>query len=369
MRCRHAARGLAIVVELAIAVSCSGSGTSSDREPSSDAQPPGPNSADSAWATVESAADASLLEAPAHVVVQPGSVAEIAPTHKLHVERVSVRPGDEVEAGAVVVEGTAPELLQAAAALQAASAQAEITSERRERLAELRREGLVEQSRVFELDVALAELQGQRMRAAATLRGAGYSVAAAARLVKDGSAGVAFTSPIAGTVRTVDAVVGQVRDADAGPMVTIVGSGPARIEARLPGPVPPDARFEMIVHGNRVIDLGGAPIATLVVPEDGTTLAWWDPPVDDLGLAPGLRGRVRARVVDHDLLSVPSAALRFEDGGATVLRETNDGRTEVVPVKVVASSGTSSIVSGPLSAGDRVAADVSLVLPPPEVTE
>jgi hypothetical protein len=57
------------------------------------------------------------------------------------------------------------------------------------------------------------------------------------------------------------------------------------------------------------------------------------------------------------------------DGRISVLRADESGETESVPVEVVASSGTSAIVRGPLELGDRVAADVSRVLPPPEVAE
>jgi multidrug efflux pump subunit AcrA (membrane-fusion protein) len=355
----------ALVIGLAGVVAC----VRSDGDVQSDPLPSGPNSADSAWATVRPAADATLLEAPAHVVVHPDAVAEIAPTYRLHVERVLVRPGDVVAAGDVILEGTAPDLLDAAATLRATSAQAEILSARRARLAQLREEGLIEQSRVFELDVALAEVEGQRLRAAATLRAAGYSTAEAARWTKSSSSHIALTTPISGTVRSVDAIVGQMREPNAGAMVSIVGQGPSRIQARLAGPVPPGARFELVVHGGEVVDLGDAPPTTLVVPEDGTTLAWWDPPGEGLRLQPGLRGRVRGRVVDPDLREVPSAALRVVDGRISVLRVDESGETESVPVEVVASSGTSAIVRGPLELGDRVAADVSRVLPPPEVAE
>lgn len=352
-----------------LAVVAAPSCKSADGEAPEEPPPSGPNSADSAWATVVPATDATLLEAPAQVVADPGSVAEIAPTFRFHVERVAVRPGDEVAAGDVLVAGRSPELLDAAAAVRAASARAEILSTRRDHLAELRKEGLIEQSRVFELEVALAEAEGQRLRAIATLRSAGYSAADAGKLGRPGGGRIELTSPIAGTVRSVDTVVGQVREPDAGALIMIVGSGPARVQARLPGPVPPGARFELVVHGDEVVDLGEAPVQTLIVPEDGTTLAWWDPPPSKVALVPGLRGRVRGRVVDPDLLQVPSAALRIVDGHASVLRATSDGASESVPVEVVASSGTSAIVRGPLALGDRVASDVSLVLPPPEVSE
>lgn len=325
-----------------------------------EAPPSGPNSADSAWSTVTAAADATLLEAPARVILPPDAVAEIAATYRFHVDRVAVRPGDIVAPGDVLVEGTAPDLLDATATMRASGRRIEILGERRERLVELRREGLVEQSRVFDLDVAIAEVEAQRMQAAATLRAAGYGTGEAAKLSKSGK--VSIVSPIAGIVRAVDAVVGQVREPSAEPMVSIVGDGDPRIEARLPGPVPPGVRFELVVRNDQIVDLGDAPPTTVVVPEDGTTLAWWDPPGEDLHLSPGLQGRVLGRAVDPDLRQIPASALRITEGRAAVLRAAEGGETEVVPVEVVAKSGTSAIVRGPLQIGDRVAADASRVL-------
>jgi multidrug efflux pump subunit AcrA (membrane-fusion protein) len=333
-------------------------------EPASAEASARPNSAASAWAVVSEPSDATLLEAPARVVVHPDAAAQIATTYRLQIEHVDVRPGDAVKAGDVLVRGLAPTLLDAAAALRATRGRVDVLRSRRDRLQELRREGLVEQSRIFELDAALAELDGERIRAEATLAAAGVGAGATARLTKGGH--VSLLSPIDGTVREVDAVVGQVREPGAIAMVSIVGNGAPRIEARLSGPVPPATRFSFVMAGDEAIDLGPTPPTTVVVPEDGTTLAWWDAPTADARLAPGRLGRVRGRATDPDLREIPTSALRGEADRTTVLRETGDGATEVVEVEVVAASGTRAIVRGPLSLGDRVAADASRVLARPE---
>ncbi len=327
--------------------------------PEVEAEVVGPNSASSAWVEVAAAGDATLLEAPAEVVADPDAVAEVAATFRVHVDEVLVRAGDQVAAGDVLLRVTAPGLLEAAAAQRSAEAHAAVLRARRERLEQLRREGLMEQSKIFELDVALAEVDGRRRAAAATLRASGLSPAALGRLGKSGE--VELVSPIAGVVREVEVHLGQVREPGAGPMLRIVGSGGSRVQARLVAAIPEGSRFEFVLGDGRVVDLGERPTTTLVVPEDGTTLAWWDVAGDAGALSPGLPGRVRGRVVDESLHQVPSAALAFEAERTVVFRRAEDGQPTAVAVEVVAVSGATALVRGPLSVGESIVSNAATV--------
>ena len=322
----------------------------------------GPNSASAAWVEVAPAGDATLLQAPAEVVADPDALAELATTYRVHVDEVLVRAGDHVAKGDVLLRVNAPGLLEAAAAQRSEEAHAAVLKARRDRLVELRREGLVEQSKIFELDVALAEVDGRRRAAAATLRASGLPSAAIGRLGKAGI--VELTSPIDGVVREVEVHMGQVREPGTGPMIRIVGTGGSRVQARLVAAIPEGSRFEFVLGDGRVVELGRRPTTTLVVPEDGTTLAWWDVASDAGALTPGLAGRVRGKIVDESLLQVPSAALAFEGDRTVVFRRGADEKPVPVEVEVVASSGATALVRGPLTVGESVVSNAARLTAP-----
>lgn len=339
-------------------------GCAAEPSPLADLEVDRANSAAATWVPVTEATDAALLEASAQVVVPPGAVAEVATTYRLHIDRVVVRPGDVVSTGDVLLEATAPDLVEAVAARRAADVQAKVLRARLDRLEALRKDGLVEQARLFELEVALAEVDAQRLQAAAVLRGAGVDGPEIGRLSRSGT--VVLTSPIDGTVRGVDAVVGQVREPGSGALISIVGAGDVRIEARMAGSVPKHTRFEFVGSDGSMLDLGEGEPQTLIVPEDGTVLAWWDPPTVEHMLVPGLRGRVRGRVAQAGVVQVPAAALQIDrQGQPMVLVQSSDEKSVPVPVDVIASSGASALVRGALKVGTKVAADASQVLAAP----
>jgi multidrug efflux pump subunit AcrA (membrane-fusion protein) len=171
--------------------------------------------------------DLSLLEAPARIVAAPGSEARVAASHDVRVVLVHVRAGDHVEAGAPVVDVVIPEVLAAAARLASLGPAQALRTARRTELAALQGEGLVDRGGVFEQEAELASLDVERRLALSTLRAASLTTAEAAQALRRGA--ITLRAPIAGTVREVNAVVGEVRAVGSAPFAVIAGSFAPRI--------------------------------------------------------------------------------------------------------------------------------------------
>jgi multidrug efflux pump subunit AcrA (membrane-fusion protein) len=318
-------------------------------------------SASTRWAPVTRPTDLSIVEAPARVLTPPDASGEISPTFRARVVRVHVQPGERVEAGAPIVDVVAPDVLDAAAAYRSAGARVEAFSTRRTELDALRGEGLVERSRVFEVAAQLAEIEAERDRALAELRSAGVETREIGALLRRGE--LTLKSPVAGIVREVHAVLGEVREPSNEPLAIVVGEGRPRVEARFSGALPREVRFELVAASGERYSLAPTPESTLVVPEDGTTLAWFSLEDPAVLLSPGLSGRVRATTSGEGVVQVPAGALRGDGAEAIVVVRADGGEAREVRVVVLATSGTTALVRGEgIAIGDRVAADVASVL-------
>jgi cobalt-zinc-cadmium efflux system membrane fusion protein len=362
------ARPLAsVVVGLAAAscvlVSCAGA---TEEEPDAPIEAP---SAPTRWAIASTPSDRALLEAPARAVAGPGAQARVAPPFAARVVSIAVAPGDVVAEGDVLLVVTMPDVLDAAAVWTSTGSRLSLRRQRRGELEALRQEGLVEQSRVFEQQTSLAELGAERARALAVLHAAGVTPSRAAAALARGS--TAIVSPIAGVVSAVDARIGEVRDPSGTPLVEVLGSAPARIEARLARALPDGAELVFLAADGRSIDLSERPDASAIDPADGTRLVWISPRAP-VALPDGLRGTLRARVVREGVVGVPALAIGRAGAEAFVVRRAGD-RAERVPVRVLASGGGSAIVEGTgaagLAPGDAIATDVAVLLRAPEVEE
>lgn len=339
-------------------VACS-SEPDAEIEPEVDAGSPPAATGAARWEPVRRPADVTLLEHPAHVIADPRASGQVGPPFRARVRRVLARVGQHVEEGDPIVAVVMPEVLQAAATVRGTSERIEAHRARAEELERLRREGLVDVARVFEQRTIVAELEAERARALAVLRSASLDTRSASAAMRDGS--VVLSAPVSGTVRSLDARIGELREPAGEPFATIVGAGEARIEVRSPEPLPPTTGAIFESAGGAEVALGAEPIARVIDPGDGTVVTWLAPtePVD---LPDGLRGRVRLSLAGDDLWQVPSSSVVPVDGGAQVVRRTN-GDFERVSVQVVATSGASSIVRGPLREDDVVAAQPSALAP------
>jgi multidrug efflux pump subunit AcrA (membrane-fusion protein) len=295
--------------------------------------------------------DLALLEAPAHVVAAPGSEAQVAASHQARILAVHVRAGDRVEAGAPIVDVVMPEVLEAAARLVSVVPVRSLRAQRRTELAALEGEGLVDRARVFEQETELASLDATRASALATLRAASLTAAEAQTALRRGV--ITLRAPIAGLVREVNAVEGEVRAAGVQPLAVIVAPVPARVEARFAQRVPHGGTLTFVgIDGTRT-PLAPEPIAESLDPEDGTRLVWLSP-ATETRLTGGLHGRVVVMLATPDVVELDAHALVVTPEGTFVDRLDASGAPSRIPVEVLTASATRAIVRGPLASGDRV---------------
>lgn len=300
------------------------------------------------WVAARAAEGTSLLEAPAHVIASPAGRAVISAPLRARIVDVKVQPGAAVVKGTVVVDVLLPEAASAAGAYLAAVDEITAYEQRLTQLEALRKEGLGRQSDIAAVQLELAKLRGARDTAAATLRSANLDLGSARALLRSGGR-ASLRAPIDGTVTAVTAVVGASEPPEE-PLVEIAAEGATRIEARLPRPLPPDARIEFVA-------IGAAPIAATFVSRapsreaDGTTKAWFELATS----APaGASGRIRATLPSNAGVLVPVTAVEGDGTAATVYRRADTGPVRT-SVRVLASSGGDALVEG-LAVGDHVAA-------------
>ena len=317
------------------------------------AQPVQASSAESPWVRVRAATSMSLLEAPARVQVSSQSRGAVTPPLPARVMRVWVRPGQQVERGAPIVDVTMPQLVAAAGAYVSASTRVEAYARRKTQLEALRGEGLVKASEVADVGTRLAEAHADEQIALATLHSAGQSVSQAQHIAA-GDGVVTLRSPVRGVVVELDAALGESRDASRA-IARIVGEGDPRIEARLTHDPPAGATFELVIGSARhVVELVSR--APMVDARDGSRLAWFDPP-KGTQLDDGATGRLRV-VLPAALgaVAVPATAVRTTASGTVVYLHEGQRQTGV-PVVVLALSGAEAIVTGAVHLGDEVAAE------------
>jgi peptidoglycan hydrolase-like protein with peptidoglycan-binding domain len=313
---------------------------------------PAASSASVRWVAARSPSGTALLEAPASVLAAPRGRVVITAPMRARIVDVKTLPGATVKAGEALVDVLVPEASAAASAYLAAIDEITAHEQRAVQLAALQKEGLGRQSDVAAVQLELARLRGARDTAAATLRAAGLGVGTARGLASSGGH-TTLRAPIDGTVTEVTAVVGASRPPEE-PLVEVVAGGATRVEARLPRPLPANARVEFVAVGAEAIT------ATLVATApsrepDGSTKAWFELAAP----APtGATGRVRAALPDTAAALVPATSIDRDSGGTFVYKR--GASPTKISVRVLASSGADALVEG-LAVGDEVAAVATAV--------
>lgn len=303
----------------------------------------------------------TLLSAPARVLTDPSARADVSVPLSARVEKVRVREGATVEAGAELVDVVMPEVVRAAGSWLAAGVRLDAATERVRRLENLRADNLARSADIADARTAVAEARAARIEAEAVLRSAGFSGNAAQRLSR-GNGVVTLESPIAGIVVEITAVPGARVEPTSGPLVRVVAAGRPRIEARLSTVPPADVGFRFEVSGRSSIPVvltGRAPVAD---PNDGTVLAWFEPEgEEDVPLASGTPGVLRIEP-GSDVVAVPARAVATREGGTFVLVQGEDGAPRRVDVTVLGTSGAEALVLGELVVGTVVAAEAERLL-------
>lgn len=317
-----------------------------------------------AFVAVRAPTDESLLEAPARALGGEGALEQIAAAYPLRIVRVHAQSGDRVEAGAPIVEVTSSVVLGAAAGYRSSSESLAVLGQRLATVRALRDQRAASAEQVFELESREADLRTTQREALAVLRSAGIAPAQAAAALARGT--ITLTSTREGIVRDMHAVPGEVHP-DGRVFATIVTGASRRVEARFPSHLAEGFRFEFEDLFGRRHPLGEGPSRTLEAGEEGGVLVWFDLP-EGTEIAPEAPGHVHALPTRSTFVEVPVGALHPIESGAEVVRRRGDTTTRV-PVRVVASSGSSAIVEGDLRVGDQVSSDASGLIESPAAGE
>ncbi len=316
--------------------------------PEADPEPP-PN--ELRWEQITAPDDASVLRAPA-VVRAPRAQADVAAPIAVQVVRIHADPGTRVEAGAPIVDVTAPSLLEGAAGYASASREARAQTSRAESLEQLRAEGLAQRGQVFERESGARAAAAERDRAGAMLRALGLSPTEARSIRRDGF--VTLRAPIAGIVVEVSARIGEIRAPGDGPLARVRGEAAARVEVRTAGAWPTGSALTLEASDGRRVPLALTPLAETIDPDDGTRVAWYAT-ADEVPLPDGLTGTAELAPGD-DVFQIPVRALAQRTGRSEVRRRRGEEEA-TIEVEVLASSGASALVRGELASGDLVALD------------
>lgn len=300
------------------------------------------------WLKVRAVDDAAPLEGPARALASPSASSVVTPAFRATVVKVLVREGDRVEAGAPMVEVLMPELLDAAGRHEGARARLAAWSERERQLLALRVDGLARAVDVSEATARVAEARADLQAARAVLLSAGVREREVDALLS-GSGALVLKAPLRGVVTRVTATPGESREPSAGPLVSVSGEGPVRIEARFPRPVP-EGEWHFVDGAGARSSLALEARAPAADVRDGTFVAWFTP---GTALVAGALGRaVFTPTGQPASFLVPAVALRRDEGVASV--ETRRGR---VPVTVVRCEGEGCTTTGALSTDDEVRVD------------
>ncbi|MEZ4359434.1 MAG: efflux RND transporter periplasmic adaptor subunit [Kofleriaceae bacterium] len=310
------------------------------------------SSAEVRWRPARAPGRTALLEAPARVLPAAAGRAVVAAPLRARIVSIAAVAGDEVAAGAPLLEIAMPEAAVAAAEYLAAVDQLAAQERRNAQLTELRALGLTRTSELAAIELELARLRGARELAAATLRSANLSLGDARALAARGGR-TTLRAPRAGRITQLAAVIGAVAAPD-DVLVEVSGGGSTRVEVALSYPLPPSSRFEIeLATETREARLVGlAPDRA----RDGTTRAWFDV---DVAQATGALGRLRVLPPQGTAVLVPATALSRDAAGAYVWRRDRD-RPRRLGVQVLVTSGADALVAGPKE-GDAIASIASAV--------
>ncbi|MBZ5712090.1 efflux RND transporter periplasmic adaptor subunit [Nannocystis pusilla] len=345
-------RRVAAISCLAVSLSCMSEETCPERQPNRQ-----PASTPSAWVEVTAPQDISLLQAAARVVLAGDRQAVIRPLYRARIARFHVQAGDRVRVGQPLVDVVMPEVVVAAADYRGALLRGAAQTARRDKLTQMRREGLVAERDVFEVATRAAEVEQQALTAAATLRAAGIDPARSRELLRKPE--VTLASATDGVVRELNGRLGEVIEGQGPPIAVVVGEGPPRVEARFLRAPPAGARMRFHAVDGSVWDLKPEPLARTVEADDGAVVLWFEAEGEHLA-APGLRGTVEASSDEPGVVQVPAGALRRR-GDALIVYRRRDGDVAAVPVELLIASGASALVRpidpAQLAAGERVAED------------
>lgn len=328
---------------LSLLVACARSETpETTREAARDNQP----SSAFKWVAVRPPADAPPEEYPARLLNSAGTVAVSVAPLPARILSLAVKPGDDVAKDGPIARVVMPDADAAVATLRAAETSLVVLTKRRAQLGELESEGLVKASEIAALDLDIARLKGEKVRAEAVLQGAGLKA----------SGTVTLRSPVAGVVTEVAAVQGELRRPEDGPIARIRSRSGQRVEANFPERPPADATFAFRVGTEPFVPVK---LVNIVPQSPGVGFVAWFDTQGEVSFGAGTEGRISVSAeASSGSHLVPSSAVGARGPQRFVIARTRgDGKPVEVAVQVHRVIGSDSIVRGDLKEGALVASD------------
>jgi len=286
------------------------------------------------WVAPERPSRESADEVPGRVLATADSEAVVAAPLAARVVSVLVKPGDTVTQGQAMAVVVMPELDAAVAAARAATSSLAVLRKRRQNLATLEAENLVRGGDIAALEVEIARLEGERLRAQAVL--------ASAQLQTPGRN--ELRAPIAGVVVEARGVVGEFRAPDSPPLFRVRARAGSRVEATLLTAPTPNATFSYVVAEQRI----PLTLENLVPSTTGAGFNAWFSATAQGEIPAGALGRVAiTESQEPDVWVVPEPAIA-RDGDSVFVFTKRNGTVERTSVTVIRVVRARAVVRGAL---------------------
>ncbi len=316
-------------------------------------------SSPSRWVKLHRPKDVSLLSAPCVVRSLAHATGNVSLAFSAQVVEVLVQVGDPVTKGQAIATVLAPEVMAAAAQYLGVSSRAKVHRERLATLQELRKEGMVKASAVFEQRALLSELSAEMRSSVAVLRMANLRPGDANRILSNNA--FALLSPVDGIVATMEGHPGEVLK-EATPIAQVVGKASARVEVTSANALRAGSNYSMVSADGHTYPLNPSPVSSIVAADTGMHTTWFALQESQTPLGDGQRCTVNWKS-SEDQWEGPIDAIVTTSQGSMVWRK-RKGEVERVVVTVVNASGASLWLQGPFVDGDQIAADGTIDLSP-----
>lgn len=309
--------------------------------------------------------------APARITLDPRREAHVSAITGGRLERILVRPGDRVAAGASLATVLSPDLGEAIGAHLAAAARLEAARARRDRLTQLQNEGVASRSQVLDAEaehtVAAAEAEATEER----LRVFGVEPASVVPAKGEHfSSRFGVRSPVAGEVLTIDATLG--RSVEPGDALFHVGNLDevwllADVYERDLAAVKVGSlmTFTVEAYGDESFSGTIDAVSGWLDPESRTAEVRVVVPNPEHRLKPNMFAKAHLTLEGgpaEDGFALPPEAVQRVEGRTSVFVEVEAGTFAVTPVRVEPlPDGRVRVLAG-LSDGDRVVMDGAFTL-------
>lgn len=334
-------RVIAITVVMACLYGCSHKEAAATSEAQGDSKP----SAAFVWGPIRQASEAAAEEFPARVLATGDSQVVIVPPLPARVVQLLAKPGDSIDKGAAIAKVVMPEADAAIASVNAADTSLAVLYKRRAQLASLEADGLVKASDKAALDLDIARLTGEKIRAESTLRGAGLNAGGI----------VTLRSSVAGIVTEVLATPGELRRPEDGPLARVRSRGGQRIEATFPFVPALTASYEFRSEGASPTAL--RLINSVPSAANGTYDAWFERATEEASwLSQGRIAVIATALSDARVVPVGAVGSRATERFIVVRTRTAKEAQRIV-VHVVRTVSSDAVLSGAIPDGALVASD------------